>query len=124
MEGARRKRSPRWTRDQAKRELMAWARSGLTKTEYARTRGISVKRLWSWSGRLKKVSGFEAKPWEGDPPVLWPVRVVESRGVGLGEGVEGPSGIEVVMANGIRVRVLKGFDPATLLRVMEVVVRC
>lgn len=44
-------------------------------------------------------------------------------GVGFEEG-EGLTRIEVVVGNGIRVRVGKGFDQGTPIRVMEVVTRC
>ncbi len=120
MDGERltgRTRAKAWSWDRAKREMTAWALSGLTMTEYARVQGLPVKRLWAWSGRLRKAGWVAAKGEGADGGMFAPVRVIGSRS-------EGAPGFEVVVGNGMTVRVPNDFVDHALRRLLEVVVSC
>jgi len=124
--GKQQRRGRRWSREEARQELIAWWQSGMTQTAFARSRGYSVKRLWSWSGRLRAM-GWE--PGKEETLPLMPVRVVERMHRERAQGDAGSPDrrdgwMEVVVPNGFVVRVTATFDSRAFERVMEVVTRC
>ena len=93
-------REPYW------RQVIArWKRSGLSVRAFCGAEGLNPMTFSGWRREL----GRRDHP----PPAFLPVHVVA-------EATE-PStvGIEVVLANGRSVRVSAGFDPRTLVRVVE-----
>ena len=88
------------------RQVVArWKRSGLSVRAFCGAEGLNPMTFYWWRREL----GRRDQP----QPSFLPVRV-------LAESTE-PStiGIEVVLANGRSVRVGAGFDPLTLVRVVE-----
>lgn len=121
-----RKRARKWTRVQAERELVAWRSSGKTLSAYGRERGYSANRLSNWLVRLRSKTATDIwrPPQPGDEAALLPVRVVSSSSAHGASSSEGSSPIEVELRNGVRVRLLPGFDAGTFERVLAVVSRC
>ena len=120
------RRGRRWSREEAMRELNAWWESGMNQTAFARLRGYSVKRLWNWSGRLRAM-GWE--PGKAETLPLMPVRVVNRvhphRARNEAGALERQDGwMEVVVPNGLVVRVSPEFDSGAFERMLEVVTRC
>jgi len=85
-------------------------RSGLEVAQFARREGIKAKQLYWWRWRLRS-SGELLAPRE---PEFLPVRVVGSPAPLPG------TPIEIALPNGRLVRVVPGFDPATLERVLAI----
>ena len=93
-------REPYW------RQVIArWKRSGLSVRAFCGAEGLNPMTFYWWRREL----GRRDQP----RPSFLPVHV-------LAETTEpSPVGIEVVLANGRSVRVSAGFDPRTLVRVIE-----
>lgn len=93
-------REPYW------RQVIArWKRSGLSVRAFCGAEGLNPMTFYWWRREL----GRRDQP----QPAFLPVHV-------LAEATEPSSaGIEVVLANGRSVRVSAGFDPGTLVRVVE-----
>ena len=87
-------------------------RSGLEIAEFARREGLKPKQLSWWRWKLGSTKR-PATPTEIEPRFL-PVRVVASAPSHV------PAPIEIALSNGRVVRVLPGFDPATLERVLTI----
>lgn len=93
-------REPYW-----RQVITRWKRSGLSVRAFCGAEGLNPMTFYRWRREL----GRRDQP---QPPFL-PVHV-------LAETTEpSPVGIEVVLANGRSVRVSAGFDPRTLMRVVE-----
>lgn len=107
-------RKPRWTVDEARTLLSAAAASGQPLSAFARQHGLPLPRLYNWRVRLggKGAAGAVA-------PRFLPVRIVSAGGAGPAP----PSGIEIELGDGRRIRVAETFDPAALARVIEVLER-
>lgn len=88
---------PRRTREIWKNLIEQQERSGLSQEEYAAKRGIPVGTLRSWIYRLKR----EQREQEAD---ILPVRVIASTAPGAREAAAVGVVIEVVLADGMRVR--------------------
>lgn len=85
--------------------LARWKRSGLSVRTFCRAEGLNQGTFYWWRRELKRR--------DQPKPAFLPVRILPER-------VESSSGgIEVVLANGRSVRVRAGFDPQTLVRVVE-----
>ena len=85
--------------------LGRWKRSGLTIRGFCRAEGLNEPMFYWWRRELLRRD--QAKP------AFLPVQV-------LADPTESPAGgIDVVLANGRCVRVGVGFDPQTLVRVVE-----
>ena len=116
-----RKRSARWTLQEAERELGTWEASGLSKAAFARERGYSERRLSSWASRLAARRALTP----GESTALVPVRVVDSRPPRAAAWrSECGFPIEVELRNGMMVRIVPGLDGGELERVLGVVGRC
>jgi hypothetical protein len=112
--------SVRWKPEYAKQVLREWYASGLSITEFARDSGYPVKRLWNWSGRLRKRGWVPEGSEAGctDDGLLLPVRVIDRL------STRAVSPIEVELPNGLLVRVCNDFDDSALTRVVNAVSRC
>src|SRR5450432_2818406 len=85
--------------------LARWKRSGLAIRAFCRAEGVNEPMFYWWRRELQRRD--QAKP------AFLPVHV-------LAEEAEPPArGIEVVLANGRCLRVGVGFDPQTLVQVVE-----
>ena len=85
--------------------LTRWKRSGLSVRAFCRAEAVNEPRFYWWRRELQRRD--QAKP------VFLPVHV-------LADKAESPArGIEVVLANGRCLRVGVGFDPQTLVQVVE-----
>lgn len=102
-------RKRRWTSEEARGLFEAQSKSGVSLAAFAREHKLGLPRLYDWRRRLAQQS---RSPAQG--PRLLPVRLI-STVPNRGE----PSVIEVVLVSGRRVRVTDGFDPAALVRVIE-----
>ena len=93
-------REPYW------RQVVArWKRSGLGVSAFCQREGLNQATFYRWRWELQRR--------DQPKPAFLPVRV-------LAEKPEPPAGgIEVVLANGRCLRVAAGFDPQTLVRVVE-----
>jgi hypothetical protein len=93
-----------WREADAREVFAAWERSGVSLSQFAREAGIRPRRLFRWRRLL-----------QGRPEVTFhPVRVVAKDGVVVGARVE------VVLANGVVVRVPDGVSDETVVRVLLV----
>lgn len=113
-----------------RKRIAAWRASGLTATEYAQARSLSVQQIWNWSWRLRR----------DEPPARGPRRAARStthpatKCVRLARVVRvaappsepvGPvpqAGL-VVELRGVRIAVPTGFDRATFSAVLDEVER-
>jgi transposase len=86
--------------------LTRWRRSSLTVREFCRAESISEPSFYAWRRKLEQV--------EQKRPTFLPVRVVAQEA-----DEPAPSGIEIVLANGRCLRVAAGFDPHTLVQVVD-----
>src|SRR3954451_3060304 len=85
--------------------LARWNRSGLSGRAFCLAEGLSVPSLYWWRRELQR----RDQPKSAFRPVH-----------GLADKAESPAGsIEVVLANGRCLRVGAGFDPRTLVQVVE-----
>lgn len=103
-----------WRAEDARVAVEAWRRSGETCSAFARRHGIHPRRLKRWTPKLE---GAEPRESEGSVR-FYPLRVV-AEGNG-GAGPQGAEPIEIVLAEGSRVRVPAGFAAEDLERVLVV----
>lgn len=108
-------RKPRWSAEEARSLLDAQSKSRRSLAAFARQHGLPLPRLYAWRRRLrgKGVVGAVA-------PRFLPVRIVSARDVA---GAVPGSGLEIVLAGGRRIRLAETFDPAALVRVVEILER-
>jgi hypothetical protein len=104
------------TREWRKR-LQRWAESGLGPAEFAEREGVTVSTLYRWARRLGEgpVRRGRGRPSKGMQPAVFPVVVTSDAGLVLGP----PPVLEVVLRGGEVVRVPRGFDDDTLVRVVR-----
>ena len=89
--------------------ISRWKRSGLSVRAFCRAEGVNEPKFYWWRRELLR----RDQPQPASKPAFLAVRVVDDK-------PEPPAlGVEVVLANGRSVRVTAGFDPQTLLRVVE-----
>jgi len=105
-----------WNRVLAERELSAWRATGLSLSEYGRSRGLHPKRLWRWKRRLEEGGAGQSAMTVVPPPFL-PVRV-------LGLSASPVGSFEVVLDDPVRVRVPADFDAHALRRLLGTLSRC
>lgn len=108
-----------WSEPQARALLLEQQRSGQTMIDFARTRGLSVKRLYWWKHRLAPPGAAMA----ASAPAFLPVRVLpeprpSTRVAPLPVAASGAS-LEVVIGAGRVIRVGSDFDPTLLQRVIQ-----
>ena len=95
--------------------VKAWRESGLTQRAYCRRHELPEGHLSHWKHRLQK----EQRRRRSTQTQLVPIRVVEDSVPGR---VEHEGDLVLVFATGVRLAIGKGFKPATLRRVLEVLV--
>ena len=88
--------------------LARWRRSGLSVRAFCRAEGVNEPRFYWWRRKLGQVEPREPGP------VFVPVHVVPETADDLGT-----RSIEVVLANGRCLRVGPGFDPHTLVTLVD-----
>jgi hypothetical protein len=91
-----------------RRVLARWRRSGLSVRAFCRAEGVNEPRFYWWRRKLGQV-----EPKQPEPAFV-PVHVVTEPADDLGT-----RGIEVVLANGRCLRVGPGFDPHTLVTLVD-----
>lgn len=96
------------------KRIEEWKRSSLSADEYAATIGVRPKTLtwWSWRIGSKRAARKKrkAKAIAVAPPMTF-VEMTHALPV---------DPIEIVLTNEVRVRVMRSFDEATLVRVLHV----
>ena len=91
-----------------------WKRSGLSAEEFAATIGVHPKTLawWSWQIGSKRPAKKKRKPKAIEvAPAMTFVEMTHALPI---------DPIEIVLTNEVRVRVMRSFDDATLVRVLHV----
>ena len=108
------------------RRVARWERSGLSARAFGEREGIEPRQLSWWKWRLR--SGTARSPSSSSSsPTFVPVRVVRSDpGADIDSRIDmrersSAVALEIVAPSGVRIRVLPGFDEATLERVLELV---
>ena len=96
-------------------QVTAWGESGLTGRDYALSAGVNEGTLRNWKSRLARRSEGP-KVGRADRPGF--VEVV-LHGDQPGRGAEDAT-LELVLPNGVRVRIPAGFNPVVLQRVLQV----
>ena len=91
---------PYWRVEDAEAVLKVWHESGVSVSAFARRHGINVARLLRWRRRLAQEGGLEFHPVK---------LVLESNNGGTATGA-----VELVLRNGHRVAVHRGFDGVLL----------
>ena len=86
--------------------LACWRRSGLSVRAFCRAEGLCEPTFYLWRRKLDRN--------QPKPPAFLPVQIVSERD-------EPPMirGIEIVLANGRCLRVQPGFDPTTLVTLLD-----
>lgn len=99
------------TRAEWKKRVERWTKSGKTADEFAAGEGIRAKQLvwWRW-----KLGAEGAAPKQPAAPSFLPVRVVEPQAAPVLRSAL----MDIVLPNGLVVRVAPGFDLEALTRVL------
>lgn len=98
---------PHWRVEDAEAVLSVWRESGVSVSAFARRHGINVARLLRWRRRLAQAGRIE----------FHPVKLVSAaNGAAPNDG-----GVELVLGNGRRVLVHRGFDVGLLEEVIRAV---
>jgi transposase-like protein len=95
-----RSREPYW-----RLVVARWKRSGLSVQAFCRAEGLKQATFYWWRRELNRR--------DQPKPAFLPVRVIAER------AEPSSGGVEVVLANGRCLRVGVGFDPQTLVQVVE-----
>jgi hypothetical protein len=94
-----------------------WNRSGLSAEAFAARERLKAKQLYWWRWKLRSSGPTAFALGSAPPPVEFlPVRVVDSATPTAATG----SPLEIALPNGRVVRVVAGFDPAMLGRVLSI----
>jgi len=111
---------PRESREVWKKRLERWAESGLTASEFADEVGVNASTLAGWKWRLAAEARIatSAANAPARPSFVEVVAPLIASPAGEPSRVE-PDPIELILSNGVRVRVPVGFDPVSLRRVVE-----
>lgn len=124
-------RAKRW-----RRLVAAWARSGLSQSEFCRRRGVKLGAFGWWKRRLKGVTPSvervrrrrrrPAVPQRADfVEVALPERFRASRPLAPeGAGFGGSGGYEIALRSGHVIRVPRGFDAAAVSQLIAAVASC
>jgi hypothetical protein len=108
------------SRETWSKRVARWKASGLRAKEFGAKFGIKPKSLEWWKWRLgadTKGQRRSKKSARRIATAISPVTFVEMATAPINEP------LELVLANGARIRVSPGFDGATLLRLLDVVER-
>jgi transposase len=102
--------------------IAGWKSSGLSLRLYSEEQGLKAGTLSYWSSRLKAQSAEAPAPSSGPEATFLAVRVAEPT-VAMPMPEPPDERIELALPGGRVVRVGRGFDAATLDRLLEVVER-
>ncbi len=94
-------------------------RSGLTVREYCLREGFSQASLYNWRKRLRTSPG-QPSPVVADAPFLELTHLFAPPSAAAAPRWE----MELTLPGGAVVRLARGFDPESLRRAVEVLVRC
>jgi len=109
------KLAQRWSEEEARDAIEAWQDSGLELDDFAAKNGLEVIRFQRWMAKLKHSA---SKPDVGErAPRMLPVRIV-------GSTTSEAEVMELVLENGVRVRVRSGFDPKALAELISAARSC
>jgi hypothetical protein len=109
------RREPQHAREEAWREIFReQARSGQSHSAFCRERSISLHSYFWYRRRLGWPKARRAAAPAPESPKLVPVRITTNPDSSPGKGA-----IEVVLAAGQYLRVSRGFDEETLLRLLR-----
>lgn len=100
-------------RTQWTKRMQAWARSGQTRVEFCRTRGLNTHTFDYWRRVLRTVSTLSSLP-----PASRALVPVVVRGLG------GSPAIEIALPNGIRLRVPAGADATQVRELAQALLPC
>ena len=100
-----------------RRRLQCWAKSGLRADRFAEQEGVTVSTLYRWARRLGlgPVKQGRGRPRAGVRPVVLPLVVAPDTPALL----EPAPALEVLLRGGEIIRVPRGFDDDTLVRVVR-----
>jgi|SRR5215472_9945494 len=104
------RQSRRRSRREVEQLVAEYETSGLGRTEFCRTHGLSLSTL----NRYRK-----RRPAHREPAGAGALVAVELSGTTLGTGGSGTAGLSVILSGGRRIEVARGFDPETLDRLVE-----
>ncbi len=90
---------------QWRRWIGEWRASGLSARAFCERRGLALPTFYAWRRTLERRAA--------EVPAFVPVQVVAEA------APDQASALEVVLADGRTVRVTRGFDAVTLLRLLE-----
>jgi len=102
--------------------IAGWKSSGLSLRLYSEEQGLKAGTLSYWSSRLKARAAEAPAPSSGPEAMFLTVRVAEPT-VAMPMPEPPDERIELALSGGRVVRVGRGFDAATLDRLLEVVER-
>ena len=106
----------RWTEEEAKQALIAWAQSGLSPGAFALREGLDAQRLWRWRRKLGTPTMPTAPAFEE----------IVRHDAASGRDVLSPSAsererFEIVLTSGRVVRVPASFDATALRHLLTIV---
>src|SRR5262245_52700721 len=104
-------RRRRVDRDEWRKRIERWRDSGLTAKEFAAEMGLNPGTLQFWRYKLKQVAGGRTRPRPKRPSDAILSSLVEVRAPAAAVVDQR---FEIELANGRRVRVAAGFEPAAL----------
>ncbi len=104
-------------RDVWAKRVERWGASGLTAKEFARRRGLSERALRWWKWHLRSTGHEASMQVRAARPAVSPVTFVEMTNAISREPVE------VVLGNGVRIRIPADFDASTVERVLDMLER-
>jgi hypothetical protein len=90
-----------------------WKESGLTQVKYRRRHGLKQHQWWYWKKRLV----------DSSVPVKFVRLDLDRLAEAESEGSRFTP-LRVVVGNGFRIEIDKGFDPSTLVQLVRVLRRC
>ena len=109
-----------------RRLLRRWQRSGQTGRDFCTAHGLSEPSFYAWRREIARRDEEESEPTQRAtrpavprPSARTPVPTFVQ--LTLDPGAVAPACLEVVLANGRRVRVLPGFDAELLRQLLRVV---
>jgi hypothetical protein len=102
-------------REQMRRVLARWQRSGESGAAFCRREGIGPQRLWYWK-RVLRI----ARPGAGRRRAVAPADLVPVRLVDAASGMAANGGLEITLASGDRLVVREGVSHELLREVLTV----
>ncbi|SRR5258708_487202 len=105
------------TRSVWEKRVEDWRASGLDATSFARKHGLSEASLKWWKWQLSRKRRSRSKKARAKREAISPLTFIEMTPAIVG------AALEVVLANGARIRIAPDFDPVVLARLVDVLER-